>query len=262
MKKLFFFASLVAFTFATTAQTNKLPSKKKSSAKVKTTKIIKEKKSSSGVGMEDDAGARMKWELSRLADSTGKIPDNIRALELAFAATLPNDGLLANGKSAAAVPNFASRGPWNVGGKTSAFAIDVTNENRLLAGTTSGGMWLSTDGGTTWTMTNTLSQLKGANVLTQDKRVNHQNEWYYGGGSPWASAGGGGNAYFLGDGLFKSIDSGLTWQSVASTASGNPNAFSTGWQIVYSIANDVSAPDSITEMYAAVYGIIYRTING
>ena len=36
-----------------------------------------------------------------------------------------------------------SRGPWNVGGRTRALAIDVANENRMLAGGISGGMWLS-----------------------------------------------------------------------------------------------------------------------
>ena len=213
-------------------------------------------------GAEDDALSRMKWELKRLADpATGKIPENARARETAFSSTLPNDGGLSQQKTGM-ITQFTQRGPWNVGGKTSAFGIDAANESRLLAGTTSGGMWLSTDGGNSWTMTNTLTQLRGANCLTQDTRPNHQNVWYYGGGNPWASAGGGGSAYFLGDGIFKSVDSGLTWQSLASTASGNPNGFTTGWQIVYSIANDFSAPDSVSEIYAATYGAIYRSVNG
>ena len=233
---------------------------------VSQTKKIKNSKSIKSVqtqyGAEDDAQSRMEWELKRLSDpNTGKIPDDIRAKELAFAATLPSDADLLSQKLSSNA-NFVNRGPWNVGGKTSAFGIDAANENRLLAGTTSGGMWLSTDGGSTWTMTNTMTQLRGANCLTQDTRSNHQNVWYYGGGSPWASAGGGGNAYFLGDGIFKSVDSGLTWQSLASTSAGNPNNFTTGWQIVYSIANDVSAPDSVSEIYAATYGGVYRSING
>jgi Secretion system C-terminal sorting domain len=219
-------------------------------------------KNATNFSPEDEAIERMQWDLKRLADpATGKIPQDVRAREIAFSATLPNDANSYLGKSVFSTP-FTSRGPWNVGGKTSAFAIDASNENRLLAGTTSGGMWLSTDGGQSWTLTNSLSQLRGANCLTQDTRPNHRNVWYYGGGNPWASAGGGGSAYFLGDGIFKSIDSGLTWQSLASTASGNPNGFTTGWQIVYSIANDISAPDSTAEIYAATYGAIYRSTNG
>ncbi len=217
-------------------------------------------KNTASAGMEDDEASRMKWETKRLADpSTGKIPDNIRNLELAFAATLPNDAQ--TNRSNPLV--FTNRGPWNVGGKTGAFAIDVTNENRLLAGTHSGGMWLSNDGGTSWNMTNTASQLKGANCLIQDKRPNHTNVWYYGGGNPWNSASAPGNSgFFVGDGVFKSIDGGLSWQPVVATAGGNPNSFTSGWQIIYSLATDYSAPDSTEEVYAAIYGSIYRSING
>ncbi len=221
--------------------------------------------SNPNLGGGDDAQSRQKYEHQRLADpATGQIPLDVRARELAFAATLPSDfNVNSSGQKLSSIPmSLVNRGPWNVGGKTSAFAIDASNENRLLAGTTSGGMWLSTDGGASWTMTNTTAQLKGANCLAQDRRPNKQNTWYYGGGSPWASAGGGGNAYFLGDGIFKSLDSGLTWQQIPTTASGNPNNFTTGWQIVYSIAVDPSAPDSVDEFYAAVYGQVYKTMNG
>jgi hypothetical protein len=242
---------LSALLFSAPAQNNKIPAGKKG----------KQTSVPSPGEMGDDAQSRMNWELKRLADSSGKIPIDIRQKELTFAATLPNDAYAGNNKVMTAV-TFGQRGPWNVGGKTSAFGIDAANENRLLAGTTSGGMWLSTDGGTSWTMTNTNTQLKSANCLTQDRRANHQNNWYYAGGNPWASAGGGGNAYYLGDGIFKSVDSGLTWQSISSTAGGNAYSFSTGWQIVYSIAVDYSAPDSITEMYAAIYGGVQRSVNG
>src|SRR3954466_1443039 len=78
-------------------------------------------------GMEDDALERMEWETRRLADpATGKIPDHIRQMELAYAATLPND--LAFGKSMMSL-TMTNRGPWNLGGRTRAFGVDVSNEN-------------------------------------------------------------------------------------------------------------------------------------
>ena len=215
----------------------------------------------SSEGMEDDENSRMAWEIKRLADpATGKIPDNIRNLELAFAATLPKaeEG---NGIDRSNPAVFVNRGPYNVGGKTGAFALDVANENRLLAGTHSGGMWLSNDDGASWNMTNTASQLKGANCLVQDKRPNHTNVWYYGGGNQWASASGGG-AYFTGDGVFKSIDNGNSWTPIVSTAAGNPNLFQGGWQLVNSMAMDVSATDSAGIVYAAIYGYIERSTDG
>ena len=213
-------------------------------------------------GMVHGASKRSKWEVSRLADpSTGKIPDNIRQLELAFAATLPND-LQVDSKSMSSL-TMTNRGPWNVGGRTRAFGVDVSNENRLLAGSCSGGMWISTNGGTSWAQTNTLSQLKNATCLTQDKRSTHTNTWYYGSGEAYgASASSGSGAYYLGDGAFKSTDGGLTWSPLAATAGGNPNGFSTGWQLVWNMANDNSANDSIDEVYAAIYGGIMRSVNG
>lgn len=212
-------------------------------------------------GMVHGASKRLKWEVSRLADpATGRIPDNIRQLELAFGATLPND--LQVDRSMASL-TMTNRGPWNVGGRTRAFGVDINNENRLLAGSCSGGMWLSTNGGTSWAQTNTLSQLKNATCLVQDKRPTHTNTWYYGSGEAYgASASGGSGAYYLGDGVFKSTDGGLTWTPLSATSSGNPNSFTTGWQLVWNIVNDNSANDSIDEVYAAIYGGITRSLNG
>ncbi len=212
-------------------------------------------------GMEDDANERMNYELRRYADpATGKIPDNVRQKELAFAATLPND---AEGSRSNPLV-FVNRGPWNVGGRTRAFGVDVSNENRLLAGSCSGGMWLSTDGGTTWNMSNTAGQLKNASCLVQDKRPNHTNVWYYGSGEAYgaSASGSGSNSYYLGDGLFKSIDGGVSWQPITTTSGGNPGGFTTGWQLVWGLANDVSAPDTSSVVYAAIYGGVYKTSNG
>ncbi len=216
----------------------------------------------SQAGMENDAQSRMNWELRRLADpSTGRIPENIRQKELAFASTLPNDALDNSSRDRTAL-NIVNRGPWNVGGRTRAFGIDISNENRLLAGSCSGGMWQSSDGGLNWTMSTTLSQLKNATCLVQDKRPTHTNVWYYGSGEAYGASASGGGSYYLGDGLFKSIDNGATWQSIAATAGGAPQSFTTNWQLVWNLANDVSANDTTSEIYAAIYGGIMRSENG
>lgn len=212
-------------------------------------------------GMEDDAAERMEWEQRRLGDpATGKIPENIRQLELAFAATLPNDAALQVNRMP--VLSMTNRGPWNVGGRTRALGIDVSNENRILAGTPSGGMWLSTDGGASWGQTNSLAQLKNATCLAQDRRPTHTNVWYYGSGEAYGASASGSSAYYLGDGLFKSTDGGVSWTQLTSTGAGAPNSFTTNFQLVWNVATDVSAADSIEEVYAATYGAIYRSING
>jgi Secretion system C-terminal sorting domain len=208
-----------------------------------------------------DADGRYEWELSRLADpATGKIPNNIRMKELAYAATLPNDAdAWSRGERAL---DFTNRGPWNVGGRTRAFGVDVSDENRLLAGSCSGGMWLSTNGGQSWAMSNTLSQLKNATCLVQDTRVGHTNVWYYGSGEAYGASASGTGAYYMGDGLYKSVNGGVSWSPITSTAGGNPGSFTTNFQLVWNVANDVSANDTISEVYAATYGAIYRSING
>ena len=238
--------------------TNGDPLKKKSTvqkAKVENQTI------SADEGMVHGASKRLKWEISRLSDpAIGRIPDNIRQLELAFAATLPND--LQVDRSMASL-TMTNRGPWNVGGRTRAFGVDVSNENRLLAGSCSGGMWISTNGGSSWAQTNTLSQLKNATCLVQDKRPTHTDTWYYGSGEGYGASASGTGAYYLGDGVFKSTNGGITWSPLAATAGGNPNAFAaSGWQVVWNIANDISTNDSLEEIYAATYGFIYRSVNG
>ena len=63
-----------------------------------------------------------------------------------FAQTLPISSTLSKS-------NWIHRGPYNVGGRTRALAIDVLDENILFAGGASGGMFRSVDGGLSWQMT-------------------------------------------------------------------------------------------------------------
>jgi len=98
-----------------------------------------------GEAMENDANERLQWELRRLAAPDGKIPDNMRSKELAFASTLPVKEVDPSNHSQ--FTGWVERGPWNVGGRTRALGVDKLNENNLLAGTCSGAMWRSSDGG-------------------------------------------------------------------------------------------------------------------
>jgi hypothetical protein len=83
-----------------------------------------------------------------------------------------------------------------------------------------------------------------------------------GSGEAYGQSAGARGAYYLGDGLFVSIDSGKSWAPIASTALGNPISFSTGWQLVWNLAHDASAHDTIDELYAACYNQVQRSYNG
>ena len=85
-----------------------------------------------GIGSESNPNNLRNWSFSRLLNPEGKIPDNIRAKELKFAQTIPQNTKLQT--------NWVTRGPYNVGGRTRAMAIDVTNENTIMAGGVSGAV--------------------------------------------------------------------------------------------------------------------------
>lgn len=211
---------------------------------------------SDGMEFGDEEGGYLKWELMRMADpTTGKVPEHIRALELEFSSSLPNDLNMLRGS------NFANRGPWNVGGRTRAFAMDVNDTSILIAGSVAGDIWRSTNGGNTWAVVSPDQTPFGITCLIQDKRPGHTNTWYAGTGEGYGTSASGGGAFYLGDGVMKSTDNGLTWSRLASTSSVNTTGFDKEFDIVWSMATDISNTTD-DEVYASTYGRLYRSING
>jgi hypothetical protein len=203
------------------------------------------------------------WEQKRLADpATGKIPNNVRYLELKYAEELPSDAFRKNdlrssrtGSLALNTASWQSRGPWNVGGRTRAFAADVNSEAILVAGSCEGGMWRSADSGKTWTSTTPLALQQSVSCLTQDIRAGHSNIWYYGSGEPIGASASATGAYFVGNGMYRSEDDGQTWTSLKQTAT-NSFIYSSLWQQIYNVASNPAAPDSLSVVYAATVGAI------
>ncbi|HRG57957.1 MAG TPA: T9SS type A sorting domain-containing protein [Bacteroidia bacterium] len=208
-------------------------------------------------GSPDNPEGRSAWELKRLADpETGKIPSHMRERELMFAKTLPRDNEIFN---RAENINWHSRGPWNVGGITRALAMDVNDENTLLAGTNAGGVWRTTNGGQTWTQITPKDDYHGITCISQDKRPGHTNVWYFGSGDPYCSASAGG-AFYSGNGVYKSLDNGLTWSQLSSTAS-PALTFDSNWDVIYKVI--AYHKDTINDVvFAATYGNIFKSING
>lgn len=206
----------------------------------------------------EESERKKAWVTQQLADpATGEIPQGYRLKELAFLNEYyQTDKSILNKKTRGATWN--SRGPWNVGGRTRAFAIDVTNEQHLLAGQVSGGIWQSQDGGATWTKVSDPNANQGIVSITQDTRVGKTNIWYATSGELYGNSASSTGAYYLGDGAFKSVDNGNTWQPISSTATGVPSSFSTSfqgsWRIVASPVDTVNAC-----VYLATYGTIFRS---
>ena len=206
---------------------------------------------------EENGPLRRAWERQRLADpTTGQIPPGIQLLEQRFAASMNQP--LADRFG----PDWFARGPYNFGGRTRALAIDVTNENRLLAGGVSGGVWLSEDGGQSWQRKTPLNAHPGCVSIAQDTRPGKTNVWYYLSGEVYGTSAGASGAFYLGDGVFKSTDGGNTWAPLTSTAGGNQQGLTTLYQTGWRIMTDPAAAPDQDVVYLATINAIYRSING
>lgn len=175
-------------------------------------------------GTKEDPFARARYHWLRHRDPvTNLIPGNIRTKEIAF---IKNQAGRTYKQHLTLTNEWVARGPYHIGGRTKALAIDVLDENIILAGAVSSGMWKSTDGGSTWTKTTDPDQLHSVSCIAQNKSSGQEHIWYYGTGE-WASFGRGGSAsgpggtdaFYRGDGIFKSVDGGDTWSQLESTVS-------------------------------------------
>ena len=139
-------------------------------------------------------------------------------------------------------------GPSNVAGRVRSLAFDPRNPNRLFAGTATGGIWLTEDGGTSWRANNDFLPNLSATSIVVDAA--NPDVMYVGTGE--ATQG------FVGVGVFKSFDGGTTWQYVPST---NPDA-NADWRFVNRLAIH---PTQTQVLLAAmtnnnlVTGAIYRS---
>ncbi len=220
------------------------------------------------VGTPDQPYARNDFERLRTASpKTLKVPDNMRAKELEFARRLPKSDVLTfsrNGRSNAVSLDFQSRGPANIGGRTRALAIDVSDNtgNTILAGGVSGGMWRTTDQGESWTRTTTSTQFPSVVSILQDTRPGNENIWYYGTGEVFGnSADGNGGALFRGDGIYRSVNSGQSWTVIPTTSDGDITNTDNPFRFVNRMVIDTTNAVE-DEIYAAVIDGIIRTTDG
>ena len=115
-----------------------------------------------------------------------------------------------------AIPQWKSLGPYNIGGRVLALAIDPTNPNLIWAGSASGGLWKSTNGGTgagAWQYVNTGFNTLSVSAIAIDKYST--NTIYIGTGEisyyhrPLIGTPGARASY--GMGILKSTDGGNSW---------------------------------------------------
>ena len=120
------------------------------------------------------------------------------------------------GTSAAATATFTERGPNNVPGRTRAIIVDAADNtgNTWYAAAVGGGVWKTSNSGTSWT---SLSQdLENIAVSSLAQSAANPSVLYAGTGESWV-----GNIDAIdGSGVFKSTNGGLNWSNVSPITSG------------------------------------------
>lgn len=98
-------------------------------------------------------------------------------------------------------------GPRNIGGRITALAVHPFDSNIIYMGAAAGGVFLSVDGGLHWAPIFDEQPSLSIGALAIDP--NNPEVVYVGTGE----ANGSGDSY-AGDGIYKSLDAGLTWQNI------------------------------------------------
>ena len=140
--------------------------------------------------------------------------------------------------NAAVLWEFA--GPTNVGGRITDIEIPNDQAETYYVGTASGGVFKTTDGGSNW-----LPIFDDQEILSiGDIEISENNTETIWVGTGEVNAGGGSLAYD-GNGVFKSTNAGITWQS-----KGLPN--------VGSISKIVIDPDNDDAIFVSAMGPVFR----
>lgn len=124
-------------------------------------------------------------------------------------------------KSGSPLTDVHELGPHTVGGRIRGLIIDQADSNHYLAGGISGGIWRSTDRGQSWFPADDFSQ--NLSVTWIEQNPFRPETLYYASGEP-----SGNSAGIPGDGIFRSVDGGQTWQQLPATDNNN---FTYNWRI-------------------------------
>ena len=146
-------------------------------------------------------------------------------------------------------------GPDNVGGRTRAILIDKNNPTKIFAGSVGGGLWVSTNSGSSWQGVAGFDQQPNLVISCITQATN--GDIYVGTGEGFMGMGGSFGTSTIGNGIYKSTDDGATFNLLASTiptTSNTTNATAnTAFISVYNLAASPTNPNLI---YAATdYGL-------
>nr|WP_299072007.1 T9SS type A sorting domain-containing protein [uncultured Allomuricauda sp.] len=234
----------------------------------KKSKIYDSKKGPVGVtpmAVGDRALDRLAYEFRQVQDPyTHQIPDNIRLKEAAFSEKIDSTDIqqeMAKTYGGEASKKnyfyFRERGPVNVGGRTRALAIDRRNENIILAGGVSGGLWRSTNAGETWKRVTRKWQNPSITAIVQDPRKSRQNIWYYASGERYGNSAGAPGAFYQGSGIYKSYNNGRSWFRMRNTSDNDVTSITS-----FDLINSIAVHPANGDVYTATFDGLFKSEDG
>ena len=172
----------------------------------------------------DRPGEAAAWRTLRMRDENGQIPFGASLRGLEHAAAMPRmvepAAAPATATATDAVQPQISRtswtwiGPGNVGGRIRAVAFDPADSQKIWIGGVAGGIWKTTNGGTSWAaVSNFLANMAVSSIVINPV-------------TPAVMYAGTGEGFYNADaargaGILKSTNSGASWSQLASTNNTN-----------------------------------------
>ncbi len=202
----------------------------------------------------DRASDRVDYEFNMVKNPyTGKIPEKIKELEAEFSTSIPESNELQKtvNKKGRRYYYWKSRGPYNVGGRTRALAIDRYNERVILAGGVSGGLWRSTNAGKTWQKVTNRRQSPSITSIVQ--HPTRRNIWYYTSGERSGNSATS-SSFYAGTGVYRSVNNGRSWRLLKGSADDDITKISP-----FDLTNSIAINPTNNDIYVATFNGVHRS---
>lgn len=198
-------------------------------------KIEKNKNKKPTYGMPDEA---MKWYYEQRAYPQGFIPKDWRDNTIK---EIQQKNQLSKGALAL---NWSQLGPGNIGGRIRTIVVHPTDPNIVYIGSVGGGVWKTTNSGTSWSPLK--DDMENLAVCSMVMDPTNSNILYAGTGEGYFN----GDA-IRGEGIFKTTDAGTTWSRLSSTINSN-----------FYYVNKLMIDQTTNAIYAGTRKGLYRSTDG
>lgn len=198
-------------------------------------KIEKKKNKKPTYGMPDEA---MKWYYEQRAYPQGFIPSDWRDNALRH---IEQKNRLVEGVQAL---NWSQLGPGNIGGRIRSIVVHPTDPNIIYIGSVSGGVWKTSNGGTSWFPLK--DNMENLAVCSMVMDPTNSNILYAGTGEGYFNT-----DAIRGEGIFKTTDAGATWSRLSSTNNAN-----------FYFVNKLMIDQTTNAIYAGTRKGLYRSTDG